>query len=62
VKILLPCWHREIQSGVILTGEVVGVEELTENVCGQVTGTIQRPRGRGMSTVGTCYQRVGEDS
>jgi hypothetical protein len=41
---------------------MVVVEELTENVCGRVTGTVQELRGWGMSTVGSYYQGTGEDS
>jgi hypothetical protein len=37
-------------------------KELAENCCGSGTGTVQGPRGKVMSAVGSCYQRNGEDT
>jgi hypothetical protein len=48
-----------IQSEVSLFEKVEVVCELAENCCGR--GTVQEPRGWGMSTTERYYQRAGED-
>jgi hypothetical protein len=37
------------------------VSQSAESCCGFGMGTVQEPRGRGMSTVGSHYQKMGED-